>query len=292
MREARYFQTRNGLQLEYSVAGTGRPILMMHGGHSNCQEEFGYQELMDQGYAIITPSRPGYGKTDRLIGNSLKSACRAYAELLDHLEVERVHLVAMSAGGPSAITFAALYPGRVSSLTLQSAVTKEWLTPQDKEYKAARILFHPAREKYSWKLVSLCTNLSPKFLFRQMLPSFSTLKLKEVQPYIQEGDLEAFRKMNSRQRSGSGFFIDLQQTAQLDPAHSRQIRCPVLIIHSKHDQAVRLDHALHASGAIPDALMLIVDTWGHLIWFGKGSELVHQETAAFLREADILVGIT
>lgn len=265
---------------------------MMHGGHSSCQEEFGYQELIEQGYAIITPSRPGYGKTNQLIGNSLESACRAYAELLDHLDVEYVHLIAASAGGPSGITFAALYPGRVISLTLQSAVTKEWLTPQDRGYKAAQILFHPAREKYSWKLVSLCTNLSPKFLFRQMLPSFSTLKIKDMPQYIGEGDLEEFRKMNSRQRSGSGFLIDLQQTAQLDAMYLRQIRCPVLIVHSKHDRAVRLDHALHASGAIPDALLLIVDTWGHLIWFGKGSELVHQETLAFLREADVLVGIT
>jgi hypothetical protein len=32
--------------IEYSIVGTGVPILMFHGGHSNCKEEFGYNELL------------------------------------------------------------------------------------------------------------------------------------------------------------------------------------------------------------------------------------------------------
>lgn len=39
--------------IEYSIINEGgNPILIMHGGHSNCNEEFGYAELVEQGYSI------------------------------------------------------------------------------------------------------------------------------------------------------------------------------------------------------------------------------------------------
>ncbi|MBT2713956.1 hypothetical protein J7E23_13995 [Pseudomonas sp. ISL-88] len=47
----------------------GRPYLVMHGGHSNCYEEFGYKARIEQGYSIITPSMSGYGQTSKEIGN-------------------------------------------------------------------------------------------------------------------------------------------------------------------------------------------------------------------------------
>ncbi|MCI3987763.1 alpha/beta hydrolase, partial [Bacillus vallismortis] len=77
-----------GHTLEYSVAGKGPPILVMHGGHTNCYEEFGYTGLIEQGYSNITPSRPGYGQTSKEIGKSLAEACRFYVKLLEQLQIE------------------------------------------------------------------------------------------------------------------------------------------------------------------------------------------------------------
>lgn len=88
---------------------------------------------------IITPSRAGYGKTSKEIGYYLSTACRYYVKLLNHLKIDKVHILAMSAGGPTAIYFAATYPDRVQTLTLQSAVTKEWLTPTEPTYKVASV---------------------------------------------------------------------------------------------------------------------------------------------------------
>ncbi len=55
--------TYEGLEMEYSIHGEGEPILVFHGGHSNCNEQFGYATLENEGYSLITPSRPGYGTT-------------------------------------------------------------------------------------------------------------------------------------------------------------------------------------------------------------------------------------
>ncbi len=99
-----------GLTIEYSIFGEGEPILVLHGGHSNCNEEFGYKGLIDNGFSVITPSRPGYGRTSKGIGKSLSTACEYYLKLLVHLKIEKVHVLAISAGGPSGIHFASRYP--------------------------------------------------------------------------------------------------------------------------------------------------------------------------------------
>jgi pimeloyl-ACP methyl ester carboxylesterase len=277
-----------GVTIEYSIIGEGEPIFVMHGGHSNCDEEFGYKALVENGFSIITPSRPGYGGTSKELGKSLAIACEYYFKLLNYLNIKKVHLLAISAGGPSGIYFAANYPENVWSLTLQSAVTKEWLTPKDKEYKAAKILFHPRTEKYTWKLISIMNNIFPQFIFKQMFPSFSKLAYIEAEDKLNKDDVEAIRKMNNRQRSGYGFFIDLVQIKELSHEDLQTVNCPTLIMHSKHDGSVPLEHAYYANENIPSSELCLLDTWGHLIWLGKSSKLTDKNLITFLESSNKL----
>src|SRR5699024_94042 len=189
--------TIEGQTIEYSLTGEkGDPVLVMHGGHSNCYEEFGYDSLVKNGFMIITPSRAGYGKTSKEIGRSLSNSCDYYVKLLNYLSIEQVHVLAISAGGPTGLLFASKYPERVKTLTLQSAVTKEWHTPKDKIYKLAQILFHPLSEKMTWKLTSTISNLFPKFMFKQMSPSFSKLTYKQIKDKMMDKDIDEVRQMN------------------------------------------------------------------------------------------------
>ncbi|KLT17958.1 alpha/beta fold hydrolase [Neobacillus vireti] len=277
-----------GLSIEYSIIGKGEPIFVMHGGHSNCHEEFGYKALVENGFSVITPSRAGYGGTSKEVGKSLATACSQYSRLLAHLNIEKVHVLAISAGGPSGIYFAAHYPELVASLTLQSAVTKEWLTPKDKEYKAARILFRPKVEKYTWKLISLMNNRFPQFIFRQMFPSFSNLTYDEAKSKVNNGDVEAIRKMNNRQRSGNGFFIDLIQVNEISSKDLQAVCCPTLIMHSKHDGSVPLEHAYYANENILGSELCLLDSWGHLIWLGKSAGETDINLITFLNSNGIL----
>ncbi|WP_269775347.1 alpha/beta fold hydrolase [Bacillus siamensis] len=261
--------TFEGYTLEYSVTGEGAPILVMHGGHSNCYEEFGYTALIEQGYCIITPSRPGYGQTSKEIGKSLADACRFYVKLLDSLQIDSVHVIAISAGGPSGICFASHYPERVNTLILQSAITKEWLTSKDIEFKIGRMLFRPPMEKWVWKLISALNNAFPRLIFQAMSPQFSTLAFQRIKSLMDEKDIEAFREMNSRQRSGKGFLLDLSQTAAITSTELQTISCPVLIMQSVYDGLIDKSHAYYAKKHIPDAALYLLQSWGHLIWLGK-----------------------
>lgn len=273
----------DGQSMEYSIIGKGEPILVMHGGHSNCLEEFGYEALVESGYSIITPSRPGYGGTSKEIGESLNTACDYYVRLIDYLKINKVHLLGISAGGPSAIFFASKYPDRVRTLTLQSAVTKTWLTKKDKEYKAARILFHPRVERFTWGLISSINNVFPKFIFKQMFSSFSSLSYANAKEKILQDDVEAVRKMNNRQRSGYGFMIDLIQGNDITIEDLKGIKCPTLIMHSKHDSSVPIEHPNFAHKNIPTSELCILNSWGHLIWLGKSSPEINSRLCEFLQ---------
>lgn len=275
--------TIDGQTIEYSITGEeGEPVLVMHGGHSNCNEEFGYDSLIKSGFMIITPSRAGYGRTSKEIGESLSKACGYYVELLNHLGIEKVHVLSVSAGGPSGLYFASHYPKRVKTLTLQSAVTKEWHTPKDKIYKLGQILFRPFSEKMTWKLTSSMSNRFPKFMFKQMVPSFSKLSYKQIKDKMVDEDVEEVRKMNNRMRSGYGFLIDLLQTKEITSKDLKAISSPTLIMHSKHDGAVSFEHAHYAHKQITDSKLCILESWGHLIWLGEGSKEIKEKLADFL----------
>lgn len=273
----------DGKIIEYSITEKGEiPVFVIHGGHSNCYEEFGYDALVQHGFSMITPSRAGYGRTSKEIGKSLSKACEYYVKLLDYLEIDRVHLLSVSAGGPTGIYFASHYPHRVKTLTLQSAVTKEWHSPKDKIYKIAQILFRPPFEKITWRLISSISNRFPQFIFNQMLSSFSKLSYEEVMSKMADGDIDEIRKMNNRQRSGHGFLIDLSQTKEITYKDLQAISCPTLIMHSKHDGSVSFEHALYAHQQISDSDVCLLDSWGHLIWLGQEFDNVNEKLVEFL----------
>lgn len=282
MQTVSHYTTKEGYSMEYSVVGQGEPILIMHGGHSNCKEELGYSELTGNGYSVITPSRPGYGKTSKELGENIHIACEAYLDLLDELGVSQVHLIAISAGGPSGIHFASRYPERVRSLSLQSAVAQRLLTPADKLYKSAQIMFRPSIEKYLWAMMRFINKWFPSLLFKSMIASFSMLPSSEVSRQISEKDRDQFKKMLNRQQSGHGFLVDLEQTGHDLTSVLVTIQCPTLIMHSIHDASVSVAHARHAHQHIPNSLLCELDSWGHLIWLGEGATEMFHKLFAFL----------
>lgn len=270
--------------IEFSIVGTGTPILVFHGGHSNSDEEFGYKSLAEQ-FMLITPSRAGYGKTSKEMGGDLSVACHYYLKLLNHLKIEKVHIIAISAGGPTGIYFAAKYPDRVQTLTLQSAVTKEWLTPKDITYKVASVLFKSPVEKMTWRTVSLLSNWFPTFIYRKMAPNFSKLSIEKIKQRTKETDIEEIRKMNNRQHSGHGFLIDIDQT-NIPAKTLQKVTCPTLVMYSENDASVSVDHAYHANKNIASSQLCKIDSWGHLIWLSETIEEVDQTLISFMRSND------
>ncbi|MFF2888638.1 alpha/beta fold hydrolase [Paenibacillus sp. NPDC057967] len=273
--------------MEFSIVGSGASVLVFHGGHSSCRESLGYQELVANGYRLITPSRPGYGATSAELGGELDHACEAYAELMDELGLASAHVMAVSAGGPTGIRFAARYPERTRSLVLQSAVTRQWPDTDSKAHKVAQIMFNPAVEKYIWSLLRGFGNVLPRVLFKSMASSFSYLPFDEVLRRSGKNDVSLFVEMIKHQRSENGFKLDMLETQKNQDEDLARICCPAMVLHSRHDSTVSIEHARHVKGKIQHAEVCELESWGHLIWLGEEAGYMYDRLFAFLSKQEI-----
>src|SRR5690606_30495134 len=113
-------------------------------------------------FKLITPSRPGYGRTPVTDASGPARTADLIAAMLETLSIPRVAVIGISAGGPSAIALAAQHPGRVDRLILISAVTHRWLSPEDPLYKKGKRLFAPGIERYTWAMFRTLFGLFPK----------------------------------------------------------------------------------------------------------------------------------
>ncbi len=265
--------------IEYQSIGKGIPVLFLHGGHSNCQETLSHKGFDLEKYQLITPSRPGYGKTPLQSLQSLKDTTDLLVELLNHLSITKVVVYGISAGGLTAIKFASNHTERTSKLILASAVSKKWLDKSDPTYKLGKIMFRPGLEGFVWSMVNFFSSLWPRLIANNFYPQFSLLDKHKLR---KEDILELTASLKNY-RSKAGFVHDLDQN--IDEEALKQIRCPSLIIHSKNDASVPLDHALHAHESIPQSKLEVLDNeWGHLFWIGKDSNTAIAQTLSFIEE--------
>lgn len=106
-------------ELEYVVAGSGSPLLMIHGTGGGFDQGLSFASAIRQrGHRIISPSRYGYLRNDFSDDPSLANQADAFVTLLDHLGIDRLPAIGGSAGALSAVAFALRHPDRCSGLIL------------------------------------------------------------------------------------------------------------------------------------------------------------------------------
>jgi pimeloyl-ACP methyl ester carboxylesterase len=111
-------QTKLG-KLEYAIAGSGKPLLMIHGTGGGFDQGLRFaHRLIEKGTQVIAPSRFGYLQSDFPMDPSPENQADALIELLDHLGIEKLPVVAGSAGVLPAAHLALRYPDRCSRLIL------------------------------------------------------------------------------------------------------------------------------------------------------------------------------
>ena len=95
-------QTARG-PVEYSKKGNAPYILAIHGAPGSHDGYAGFFDYwLDNGFGVICPSRPGYGRTPVDNGRTFADAADTIAALLDALNVESVVVHGVSAGGCTA----------------------------------------------------------------------------------------------------------------------------------------------------------------------------------------------
>jgi pimeloyl-ACP methyl ester carboxylesterase len=110
----------HGVKIHYVVAGTGEPVILIHGLYSsaaiNWQLTGVFAELAKD-HEVIALDLPGHGRSDKPANESAYGLAIVgdIVALLDHLKVKRAHVVGYSLGGMIAVKFLALHPERTKS---------------------------------------------------------------------------------------------------------------------------------------------------------------------------------
>jgi pimeloyl-ACP methyl ester carboxylesterase len=121
----------NGVEVAYDVQGEGEPVLFIHGAiFADFLRPLAEQPAFS-GFQRIRYHRRGYGESSGPAGGFDMQAADI-AALLDHLEVDRAHVVGHSEGAMIALVLAASYPDRVRSLALLEPLpSSSWLAASD-----------------------------------------------------------------------------------------------------------------------------------------------------------------
>src|SRR5947209_19149790 len=112
----------NGINLYYETQGSGRPLILLHGGLGS-GEMFGpIVPTLAANHQLVVVDLQGHGRTadiDRPIDTRLMAD--DIAALIDHLGLDKPDVVGYSLGGGVALQTAAKYPAKVGRLVAASA---------------------------------------------------------------------------------------------------------------------------------------------------------------------------
>lgn len=246
--------------IEYAKGGTGVDVLIVHAAAGGWdQGELIGNVVLDERFHWIAPSRFGYLRSDCPAAASVDDQAHAYAFLLDHLGIDRVAVVAMSAGGPSALLFAALYPQRVSSLTLISCgVAAASSKDQAEADRKGRALVRIFRMDFGLWFMTRVFRKSLLELIGIHAADELTLGFEPLR-WI-DRILQAMHPASLRSRG-----VAFDNEASFPGKRITAIKAPTLIVHAKDDALQLYRNAVFAAVNIPHTQLVSFETGGHMV---------------------------
>lgn len=275
--------------VEYLDGGSGPPVLYFHGtGATGEVVAVTERALVDDGFRLIVPHRPGYHGTPLTSGRTPQACADLGAALLDRLGVAKVGVIGTSGGGPAAINFAARHAGRTAALVLQCAVCHP--------YSARRWMSRRMRIMPGWLRTRPLGLSIVRLGFRREVRRFqrdagrlaremSGTRYAEIRRDAATSELAALLVETLIHCAGQpgGMENDWTISVGLPWLTANSIQAPTLIFHDRADPLVPFTHAEWAVRSIPGAQLSDLHVGGHLIWLGPEAARLRSERAAFLR---------
>jgi pimeloyl-ACP methyl ester carboxylesterase len=114
-----------GVRLSFTdTGGRGVPVVFTHAATGSSRVwEYQVPAFTSAGYRVITYDRRGFGRsTPDPAGVQPGTGADDLLGLIDHLGIDRFHLVGTAAGGIVALDFAVSFPQRVRSLVVANSI--------------------------------------------------------------------------------------------------------------------------------------------------------------------------
>ena len=255
-----HFRHIHGYRRAYRFAGSGPPILLVHGIGDSSATWLGVLERLAHRYTVIAPDLLGHGDSDKPRADySVAAYACGMRDLLTVLDVDRVTVVGHSLGGGVAMQFAYQFPERCERLVLVSAagIGKE-------VHPLLRLAAGPGAEA-SLPLVTTAPVRRAVRLVTPVLRRTGRAGLGPDFDYIFDG-YHALTTTTARQaflRSlRAGVDLNGQVITMLDRSYLAA-GLPTLIIWGARDRVIPVQHASTAHGAMPGSRLEIFDGAGH-----------------------------
>jgi len=226
--------------------GAGAPVLFLHaaGGAGHWLE---FHELLARRFEVFAPDHPGFGGSDEFAEvEAMDDLVYHYLDVIEHLGLDRPHVVGASLGGWIAAELAVAAPHAIGSLVLLSPI-------------GLRLPDHPIADIFL---------MSPQQLVGTLY--HDPAKAAGFLPADPDIDtvLAAYRDATALARF---CWMPFMGNPKLE-RRLRRITAPTLVAWSSDDKLVPIAHGHRYTELIPDATFTVVDDCGHAMYFERPKE--------------------
>jgi pimeloyl-ACP methyl ester carboxylesterase len=243
--------------LYYEEAGEGMALVLSHAAFLDSRMFDAIWEPLAQHYRVIRYDMRGYGQSSPVNG----PVCRRIdlKKLLDHLKVNKAHLVGCSNGGQICLDLALENPQLASSLTLVDS-TPSGFTMTGEPPRYLLEMMDTVQNADFERASELQIRIWLDSEFRQP---------EEVDPGLRQKALEMNRIPI---RQNTFLLSDVQPLNPLDPpaiTRLENVTCPTLIVAGSFDHPEVLRAADEMAARIPHARKSIFEGCGHVPGYEK-----------------------
>jgi pimeloyl-ACP methyl ester carboxylesterase len=260
--------------IEYQEAGTGVPLLVVHGSGGGHDQGMAFAgTLARQGVRVIAMSRFGYLRTPMPADASAAAQADAHVCLLDALGIGRAAVMGGSAGAPSSLQMAIRHPDRVSALILLVPLAYKPPTQADS-----------APPMPAWVEASMMRLIGSDFLFWAALHVARNQVIKVVLATPPELLVTASPKERARVNAMLDNILPVSTRAQglrsdssvgkhLAPSPLESVHVPTLVVSARDDGYGTYASAQYTASRIAGAKFVGFDQGGHT-WVGHDDEVM------------------
>lgn len=262
----------NGISLYYGVCGQGEPLVMIMGFAGSHAGWIFQRRAFRKHFRVITFDNRGVGRTDKPGGPySIRMMAEDTVGLMDHLGIEKAHILGVSMGGYIAQELAINHPERIKKLVLGCTYARQDETSgHTSEY---------------YKGLDLVDNCPPDELRRTPVGKVLCAEFPlAFNSRLGNIALAPFLDIYARLMATSGVAAQFQAIVEHDTlARLKMIQAPTLVITGTRDRIIKPGSSEVLASMIPNARLVKIEDGSHSIFMGKRKRF-NKEVLDFLRE--------